>query len=226
MSRKDLKIVFEDDDLIVIDKPAGVLCIPSEPGVPSLAEAAFDYVRKQQQQNATPAAHLDPMDQVNSMDQMVVHRLGFDTAGLIVFAKTVAAVRGMNAAFRTRKITRQYEVLVAGHVAAAAVVHHTENNNATATAATMGWINLPLMRCYEHPPYMRISTDAHQKNLVSLDVTVVSKKLLEAPKASLTHYQVISREYWNGQTNLPVTRMTLTSMTGRTHQLNVHCTYF
>lgn len=71
---------------------------------------------------------------------------------------------------------------------------------------------------------MRVSTDEHQRNLMHLDASIVGKKLLEAPKASLTHYQVINgSEYWRNDPELPVTRLTLTSLTGRTHQLNVHC---
>jgi 23S rRNA-/tRNA-specific pseudouridylate synthase len=46
---------------------------------------------------------------------------------------------------------------------------------------------------------------------------------LQAPMASLTHFQVLGREYYNNNTDLPVTRVTLTSISGRTHQLNVHC---
>lgn len=43
---------------------------------------------------------------------------------------------------------------------------------------------------------------------------------------SLTLYSVINREYLFGNEKLPVTRVTLTSMSGRTHQLNVHCAAF
>jgi 23S rRNA-/tRNA-specific pseudouridylate synthase len=172
--------------------------VPSGPDVPSLAQAVFDHCKNTIQK--------DTVSPVKSMHQMVVHRLGADTSGLVVFAKTMEAVRGMNALFRTRKVTRQYEVLVAGHV-----------------AQDQGLINLPLMRCYEYPPYMRVSTTEHQRKLIDLDPAVVGKRLLEAPKASLTHYHVVKREGYGGSEDLPVTRMTLTSMTGRTHQLNVHC---
>lgn len=135
-------------------------------------------------------------------DRMVVHRLGMDTSGLVVFAKTVEAVKGMNTIFRTREIQRTYEAVVCGHV--------TKNK---------GLIALPLMRDYEHPPYMRISTDEHQEALIGLDPEIVGKKLLELPKESLTKYVVLSREELNGQ---PVTRVSLTSISGRTHQLNCH----
>lgn len=137
------------------------------------------------------------------MDKMVVHRLGMDTSGLVVFARTDAALRGLNAAFRTRKVTREYEALVCGHV-----------------AGDSGDIDLPLMRDYENPPFMRVSTDDHQRALLELDAADVGKKMLEAPKDSLTRYAVVSREDVDGN---DVTRLALTSVSGRTHQLNVHC---
>jgi tRNA pseudouridine32 synthase/23S rRNA pseudouridine746 synthase len=195
----DLKIVHEDEHIIVVDKPSGVLTVPSDKNVPSLAQAVFD--------------HCQPTEV--TLDQMVVHRLGMDTSGLIVLAKTMDTVRQMNALFRTRKITRQYEALVVGHLP-----QHG------------GLISLPLMRDYEHPPYMRVSTEAHQAALADLDPAVVGKKLLEAPKAAMTHFVVEARETLTPDENddddednvqgLDVSRLTLTSISGRTHQLNVH----
>jgi 23S rRNA-/tRNA-specific pseudouridylate synthase len=137
------------------------------------------------------------------MDKMVVHRLGMDTSGLVVFARTNAALRGMNSLFRTRKVTRKYEALVCGHV-----------------AQDSGSIDLPLMRDYEYPPYMRVSTDEHQRALIELNQEEVGKKILESPKESQTEYVVLSREDLDGN---DVSRLTLTSISGRTHQLNVHC---
>lgn len=182
--------MFEDDHLIVVDKPSGVLCVPGKDGFPNLAEAVCASFGCE----------------MGRADQMVVHRLGMDTSGLVVFAKTMDAVRGMNAIFRARKIERKYEALVCGHV---------EKDE--------GMINLPLMRDYESPPFMRISTDEHQGALVGLDAAEVGKKLLEKPKDSLTKYEVLSREEFEGS---PVSRVLLTSVSGRTHQLNVHLAAF
>jgi len=184
----DLKIVYEDEHIVCVHKPAGVLCVPSEEGIVTLAQTVFETVPNQQ----------------TSLDRMVVHRLGMDTSGLVLFAKTMDSLREMNTLFRTRKIERRYEALVCGHV-----------------ATDKGTIDLPLMRDYDKPPFMRVSTDAHQTVLLGLDAAVVGKKLLEAPKASRTIYEVVARETFL-DTDLPVTRLLLTSATGRTHQLNVH----
>lgn len=187
---QDIKVVYEDDHIIVVNKPSGVLCVPGKDGYANLAEAVCENFGCE----------------MGSPDKMVVHRLGMDTSGLVVFAKTMEAVRGMNTIFRTRKIERQYEALVCGHV-----------------DKDEGMINLPLMRDYKNPPFMRVSTDEHQRALIGLDPAEVGKKLLEQPKESLTKYQVLSREEYEGN---PVSRVALTSISGRTHQLNVHMAAF
>lgn len=188
VSIDDISVVFEDEHIVVVNKPSGVLTVPGkDESNPSLNKAVFDKYGSES----------------GRMDKMVVHRLGMDTSGLVVFARTDAALRGMNTLFRTRKVTRKYEALVCGHV-----------------SQDEGTIDLPLMRDYQFPPYMRVSTDEHQRALVDLDPSEVGKKLLESPKDSLTKYEVVSKEELNGN---DVTRLALTSISGRTHQLNVHC---
>ncbi len=141
-----------------------MLCVPSEEGIPSLAQAVYENYGTES----------------FSMDKMVVHRLGMDTSGLVVFAKHGDALRGMNSLFRTRKVSRDYEALVCGHV-----------------EQSEGMISMPLMRDYEFPPFMRVSTLDHKRVLLGLDATVVGKKLLEAPKACLTKFSVIARDELN-----------------------------
>lgn len=188
ITKDDLNVVFEDDHIVVVSKPSGVLTVPGkDESNPSLNKAVFERFGSES----------------GRMDKMVVHRLGMDTSGLVVFARTDAALRAMNALFRARKVTRVYEAMVCGHV-----------------SADVGSIDFPLMRDYECPPFMRVSTDDHQRALAGLDAGEVGKKLLEGPKDSLTRYEVVSRESLDGN---DVTRLALTSVSGRTHQLNVHC---
>ncbi|KAL3919731.1 MAG: hypothetical protein SGARI_007132 [Bacillariaceae sp.] len=99
-----------------------------------------------------------------------------------MLAKTKDAVRELNGLFRERKVERRYEALVAGHM-----------------AQDDGMISLPIMRDYERPPFVRISTDSHQWKLVDLSPEDVGKKILEGPKESITKYEVVSREFLSGQ---------------------------
>lgn len=194
LSKDDLKVVHEDEHIVVVDKPAGVLCVShGKEENPSLTQAVFEAFGCES----------------GNKDKMVVHRLGMDTSGLIVFARTQAALRDLNTQFRTRKVTRKYEALLCGHV---------EQDD--------GEINMPLMRDYLNPPYMRISSDDHQRALIGLENELpeaVAKKILELPKNSITKYEVVSREELDGNA---VSRVTLTSVSGRTHQLNVHTAAF
>ena len=75
-----------------------------------------------------------------------------------------------------------------------------------------GTIDLPLMRDYQYPPFMRVSTEEKQRELIGLTVEDVGRRVLEAPKDSLTKFQVIETEQFSGN---PVTRVTLTSISGR-----------
>ncbi|KAL3907970.1 MAG: hypothetical protein SGILL_008660 [Bacillariaceae sp.] len=191
LTKEDLIIVHDDPNFLVVDKPSGVLTVPGKnKEIPSLAKTAHDNVSTQ----------------LPTPDHMVVHRLGMDTSGLIMMAKTKDAVRELNELFRERKVDRRYEALVAGHI---------EKDE--------GMISLPIMRDYERPPFVRISTEGNQWKLVDLSPEDVDKKILEGPKESITKYEVVSREFLSGQ---PVTRVTLTSISGRYHQLNVHLAAF
>lgn len=187
LGKEDLKVVHEDEHVIVIDKPSGVLSVPGREGNPSMQQAVFDAYGCES----------------GNSGKMICHRLGMDTSGLMVFARTDAALRDLNAQFRTRKVTRKYEALVCGTV-----------------EGSGGSIDHPLMMDYENPPYMIVSTEERQRALIGLDPEDVGKRVLENEKSSLTEYEVVGVEDMGGS---PVTRLSLTSVTGRTHQLNVHC---
>lgn len=93
------EVVHEDEHLLVVDKPAGVVVHPA-PGHPSgtLVEAL-----------AGRAAGGG-----ESWRPGIVHRLDRDTSGLLVVAKTDAAHRDLQEQIRTRALTREYLALVEG----------------------------------------------------------------------------------------------------------------
>jgi 23S rRNA pseudouridine1911/1915/1917 synthase len=103
MPVEGLVVVYEDDDLVVVDKPVGVAAHPS-PGwtgptvIGGLAAAGHRV--------ATSGA---------AERQGVVHRLDVGTTGLMVVAKSEQAYTVLKAAFRDRTVDKQYAALVQGH---------------------------------------------------------------------------------------------------------------
>ncbi len=98
-----LNIIFEDDDLLVIDKPAGMVVHPS-PGHErgTLVHAAL--------------AHAPQMEGVGgSRRPGVVHRLDKGTSGLILMAKNDTTHRWLQAQFAEREVEKEYLALVDGH---------------------------------------------------------------------------------------------------------------
>jgi len=97
-------IVYEDDDLIVVDKPAGMVVHPGH-GVSSgtLVNALLAHC-------PGLAAFED------SLRPGIVHRLDKDTSGVMVVAKTPAAQQNLSAQFAARTVKKTYWALVHGRV--------------------------------------------------------------------------------------------------------------
>jgi 23S rRNA pseudouridine1911/1915/1917 synthase len=98
-----LAIVYEDDDLIVVDKPAGMVVHPA-PGNPdrTLVNALIAHC----------GASLSGIG--GERRPGIVHRLDKDTSGLIVAAKNDLAHRALAADFAARRIERLYQAVVWG----------------------------------------------------------------------------------------------------------------
>jgi len=99
----DLGIVYDDDDLVVVDKPFGVAAHPSVgwegPTVLGALVAAGFRV-------ATSGA---------AERQGIVHRLDVGTSGLMVVAKSERAYTGLKRAFKEREVDKVYHAVVHGH---------------------------------------------------------------------------------------------------------------
>lgn len=102
-----LKIVYEDEYLLVIDKDAGVVVHPAEHGKfmgKSLVNAVLAHVG-------------DGLRGIGGVLRPgIVHRLDKDTSGLIVVAKTDVAHQRLVEMFKNRQIEKKYQALVSGHL--------------------------------------------------------------------------------------------------------------
>jgi 23S rRNA pseudouridine1911/1915/1917 synthase len=97
----DLPVVFEDGELVVVDKPAGLTVHPGA-GTTGQATAA-DYAR-------TKTSDTDPER------PGIVHRLDRDTSGLLIIAKTPEAKAHMQAQFKAHNVQKTYTLLAVGRI--------------------------------------------------------------------------------------------------------------
>ena len=160
LPQRGIAIVLVDDTLLIVNKPSGLLSVPGRGSdkadcVSARVQAAFP-------------------------EALVVHRLDMETSGLMVFARSPDAQRGLNRAFEQRLVDKYYEAIVSGIV-----------------ADDHGTINLPLICDWPNRP----------RQIVDHAVG----------KPSTTHFTVLDRDHARQRT-----RVGLTPVTGRSHQLRVH----
>ncbi|HVK32296.1 MAG TPA: RluA family pseudouridine synthase [Burkholderiaceae bacterium] len=89
-----LTLLYRDDTLLAVDKPAGLLAVPGR------GEAKHDCVAHRVQAGVPQA--------------LVVHRLDEATSGVMLFGLGAAAQRALSIAFAQRRVAKRYEALVHG----------------------------------------------------------------------------------------------------------------
>ncbi|MEP6722187.1 MAG: RluA family pseudouridine synthase [Variovorax sp.] len=89
-----LHAIHEDPDLLVLEKPAGLLCVPGR--------------------GADKQDCLSAQAQQRWPDALVVHRLDMATSGLVLMARNLATQRALGDAFAARQVEKRYEAVVDG----------------------------------------------------------------------------------------------------------------
>lgn len=111
-----LNIIYEDDDILVINKPAGFVVHPGAGNPDGTVLNALLH-------------HCPQLDVVPRAG--IVHRLDKDTTGLMVVAKTIAAQTNLVESLQAREITREYEAIANGIMTAGGVVDEPIGRHAT-----------------------------------------------------------------------------------------------
>lgn len=190
-----LDIIFEDEHLVVVNKPAGMLVHPThrektgtmlnalafyfnaERGMPN---AEFTRYESKEVDTASGSPHSNSAFRIPHSAFIrpgLVHRLDKETSGLIVVAKSVAIHRKLARQFQKKQVTKKYLALVGG-----------------VFDADEGTIEGPIGR-YAAEKRWGVKHDG---------------------KHSITRYSVLAR-------HADSTLMELEPVTGRTNQLRIHC---
>lgn len=104
---RKLDIVYEDDDVIFVNKPAGMLTQKAQPSDISLNEYIIGYL-----------LHTGAIDaaQLRTFKPSVCNRLDRNTSGLVLAGKSLAGTQMLSKMIKERTIQKYYITVVAGHV--------------------------------------------------------------------------------------------------------------
>ncbi len=94
-----LDIVFEDNHLLIVNKPAGLLVHGDDTGDRTLADVAKEYLKEK-------------YNKPGKVFIGVVHRLDRPVSGIVLLAKTSKALARLNELFRSRKTSKTYWAIV------------------------------------------------------------------------------------------------------------------
>lgn len=136
-----LDIVYEDSDVLVVNKPQGMLSQKAQKSDVSLTEYITEYV-------------MTPQERMYSVFRPgVCNRLDRNTTGLVVAGKTVTGLQCFNRLFRERKLQKYYLCLVKGKITGKAEVHgyliKDEGHNTVKVSESEKEGSLPIATAYE-----------------------------------------------------------------------------
>ena len=189
---KTLHVLYEDNFLVAIEKPAGMLSVPGKGRCLSAQELLTQ--------------------QLGSGMLFCVHRLDMQTSGILLFAKSIEIQRAMHRAFALREVKKNYlavldgiperfNAVLKGNLKQFGIVNTSDEGilpQRETAIGKSGVISLPLSPDFLNRPMQKVDH--------------------EGGKEATTLYKVLDIENHR-------TRLLLTPLTGRTHQLRVHCAH-
>jgi 23S rRNA pseudouridine1911/1915/1917 synthase len=117
LSVAGIEILYEDNHLLAVNKPSGLLTQPSPKAVDSLEVQAKAWVKKTKDKPGDVFLH-------------AVHRLDKPVSGVVLFARTSKALSRMNEAMRSKNIIKVYHALITHELpkAQGTLVHHLRHS--------------------------------------------------------------------------------------------------
>lgn len=169
-------IIYEDQYLILLNKPSGLLSVrskdPTQPNVETLLHKQY------------PACK----------GPMLVHRLDQATSGIMIAAKDALTHKALQQQFEQKTIQKHYLAILRGHL-----------------SSSCGIIHLPLS----------VNPDDRPRQVVSIQFGKVATTYYERIDDPSSYDELLSAIQTTGIKDLSIVR--LSPLTGRTHQLRVHC---
>ena len=161
-----VQAVYEDADLLVLNKPSGLLCVPGR--------------------GADKQDCLSARAQARWPGALVVHRLDQATSGLVLMARHTVAQRVLSVAFERRQVHKRYQAVVHGHLKGA--------SNEGVVASDLQWhtIDLPIAADWDRRPLRIIDAVLGKPSIthwrcLAYDATTHTTRIELEPVTGRTH---------------------------------------
>ena len=219
---EELEIVFEDEWLLVVNKPAGMLSVP---GKAEDRDSVYHRLKKKYPEATGP---------------MIVHRLDMATSGLLLVAKTKEVHRDLQAQFANRSIKKRYVAVLDGVIIkteketkpiaekAILIAKDTVSTKKTAKAertGSTGRIELPLCLNPLDRPRQMVSSEHGKKAITEYQIISESERITSESENTFNESNRIDESERSINESRKYTRIVFYPLTGRTHQLRVHAAH-
>ena len=219
---EELEIVFEDEWLLVVNKPAGMLSVP---GKAEDRDSVYHRLKKKYPEATGP---------------MIVHRLDMATSGLLLVAKTKEVHQDLQAQFANRSIKKRYVAVLDGTIIkteketkpiaekAILIAKETVSTKKTAKAertGRTGRIELPLCLNPLDRPRQMVSRKHGKEAITEYQIISESEKNTSESENTFNESNRIDESERSINESRKYTRIIFYPLTGRTHQLRVHAAH-
>ena len=219
---EELEIVFEDEWLLVVNKPAGMLSVP---GKAEDRDSVYHRLKKKYPEATGP---------------MIVHRLDMATSGLLLVAKTKEVHQDLQAQFANRSIKKRYVAVLDGAIIkteketkpiaekAILIAKDTVSTKKTAKAertGNTGRIELPLCLNPLDRPRQMVSSEHGKEAITEYQIISESERITSESENTFNESNRIDESERNINESRKYTRIVFYPLTGRTHQLRVHAAH-
>ena len=219
---EELEIVFEDEWLLVVNKPAGMLSVP---GKAEDRDSVYHRLKKKYPEATGP---------------MIVHRLDMATSGLLLVAKTKEVHQDLQAQFANRSIKKRYVAVLDGAIIkteketkpiaekAILIAKNTVSTKKTAKAertGNTGRIELPLCLNPLDRPRQMVSSEHGKEAITEYQIISESERITSESENTFNESNRIDESERSINESRKYTRIIFYPLTGRTHQLRVHAAH-
>jgi 23S rRNA pseudouridine1911/1915/1917 synthase len=188
----NIETLYEDDDILVVNKPAGLVVHPDgRTQEPSVSE----WFAERYPESRDVGEHIEKTSGEVIERHGVVHRIDRDTSGILLLAKTREGYECLKEQFKNREVEKAYHAFVYGSV-----------------KDDRGTINLPIGRS---------SGDFRKWKAATLSLLLGKGKVRGEVREAITYYEVLKRSPDNSPAG-GWTFVEAKPKTGRTHQIRVH----